>query len=278
MAVVWGIEKNGVAAMASAVLMVLLFGKAKTAWAGAWTPPKGQGVFIQTTTQSYATQGFGDSGAIDQAINFRKTETQAYMEVGINDRIALIGQASLQDQDITNRFGQYKYFGVGEVGVGMRMKAWERNNWVLSVQPSIFYEGQNENYSQLKERSDRPAVELRALLGYAALLNETPIYFDAQIARRTGFSIIPDSWRADFTAGIRMSDHFELTSQVFLSDTAFLNSDDRIALPTLSAKAQMSILYHRSEKRSYQFGLIQTAFGQNTVRETAFAVGVWSHF
>lgn len=248
------------------------------AHAGAWVPPKNSGVFIVSTTMSEGASLYDSFGDITGSIDFKKTESVYYLERGLGHRLAFVGSASLQTQDITNEFGRDAYFGLGEATLGLRYNVAKSGGLTVSVQPSVFYTGQNEKFSTIVKSSKTPSAELRGLIGYGRQIGDISGFVDLQAARRMGFDIIPDEWRLDATVGVSPTDRIELLAQAFWSKSALLNNAPRVALPTESLKGQFSIVYRQSDKMAYQIGIGRTLQGKRIIRENMLTAGVWRTF
>lgn len=247
-------------------------------FAGAWVPPKDTGVIIISTTNSDGTSRYDVSGDLTGSIGFKKTESVYYLERGLGKRLAVIGSASLQSQAIRTEFGFDKYFGLGEAALGLRYKVKDFGAFTVSVQPSVFYTGQNEKYSTLVRESKTPSAELRGLIGYGLHKGNVSGFIDLQAARRFGFQIIPNEWRIDATLGVRPVEKLELLTQAFWSKSEVLDNAPRLALPTESLKGQFSIIYHKNDAMAYQIGIGRTLRGTSVIREDTLTAGIWRKF
>ena len=275
----WGlILGNQYRTVLSVLFSVLSLSFSEIALSGAWLPPKDSGVVIIMTTQSKSDLAYSSQGLVGASTDFSKTESSFYTERGLSDKVAFVGSVSLQQQKFLSGSSVTSYFGLGEASLGLRIKAYQKHGFIMSIQPSMLYTGQNEKFSTLDQRSIAPNAELRALIGYGRTLKNIPVYFDMQIARKFGFETVPNETRVDMTLGMKPWEKIEVTAQAYHSETDLLDQSPRIALPTQSLKGQMSVIYHRSPVTAFQVGIIQTLDGKNIIKERAITAGIWRTF
>ncbi len=246
--------------------------------AGAWLPKPQSGVSIISTTNSTGKHIYDDTGVKGVEIDFRKTESQFYGELGVSNRLALVGSLGLQQQTFVQEGVRTVDFGMTDVRAGLRVKALEGRGMILSFEPSLIYSGQNQNFSTLDKGTFIPSLEARALVGLSREFSGVSYFTDIQAARRFGFENVPNEWRFDLTLGAKPSARLELFAQAFWVDTDVLDNAPRIALATENLKGQLSFVYHESPLIAYQVGLTKSLKGKNSILETGVQASIWQKF
>lgn len=248
------------------------------AHAGAWPLPEGSGQVILTTTYDTANRSYDGNWDLTQEINFSKTDTQLFLEYGLTPKITLVLETALQDVDYTSRDGRTRVQGFGNSAVGVRRQIFHKDRSVLAVQGKFILAGTGENIPDADLGRGGNGVELRGLYGRNFKLAGRNGFLDTQAAWIFRSGNAPESYKADITLGLNLTDKIQILGQNFYSRTGDqILGVDRI-LSNESLKAQISVVRKQSAKRSYQFGLFQTVAGRNIVKEKAVFFGVWRRY
>lgn len=220
------------------------------AHAGAWTQPKGEGLFIAQATYFSSDHYFDVDGNRVPQSTFRKAELQPYAEYGLRDWLTVGGSAYMQ---------YVAQAGDGNQGIGdpelfarIRLKRFE-NGDVLSIQPLV-------KLSSYYTKDDLPRggsrsfdAELSALYGSNWELFGITGYTDTRVGYRVRSRGLKPQYRIDQAVGIHVTEHFLLIPAVRsvitteYDDTATFSQDGEQDYDL--AKAELTALYKLDSER-----------------------------
>ncbi len=220
------------------------------AHAGAWTQPKGEGLFIAQATYFSSDHYFDFDGYRVKQPTFRKAELQPYAEYGLRDWLTIGGSAYMQ---------YVKQAGDGNQGLGdpelfarIRLHTWE-NGDVLSIQPLVKLPSYYTHDRQPRGGSRSTDGELSVLYGTNWEYFGITGYTDTRAGYRMRSRGLNAQYRIDQAIGINITDHFLLIPAVRsiitteYDDTAAFSEDGEQDYDL--AKAEITALYKFDEKR-----------------------------
>lgn len=247
-----------------------------SAFAGAWTLPKGEGEIIVTATPSQATKGFDENGKLYSVPRYIKTDLQALIEYGITDYFTLIVTPSLQHAAFGAPIDSQRS-GFGYTDFGGRLRVWSNDAWVFSLQSLARLPGTSNTLNPAAVGYTDPEIDFRGLLGYSFKAGTWPAFVDAQIGQRFRFGAPPNEIRADFTFGVRPAPQWLVLVQSF--NVISVGEGTGGNNPQYAYhKLQLSAVYALTPTLSVQLGGFETVAGHNAFRERGLILGVWSKF
>jgi hypothetical protein len=240
--------------------------------AGAWTQPKGEGLFIVTTLLDRADQSWGaDRTRIDDGY-FYKDEVAFYAEYGLDEHVTLIGRMAWQNVRRRSGLDQDSASGLSASEVGARARLWQDDARTLALQATALIPGQGENVSNRPLGSGGQAAELRLLAGQAW---GSDVFIDSQIAYRWRDGIDLDEARLDLTLGWRPDERWLILAQTF---SVFSVQPGRPGAPDFDQhKLQMSIGREWGGVE-YHLGGFITPAGRNSIEDRAVFLSTWRRF
>lgn len=177
------------------------------AHAGAWTMPKGEGLFIGQATY-FTSQHFYDLDGerIDQP-TYRKFELQPYAEYGVRDWLTVGGSAYVHRVDQSSHYNA----GVGdpELWARLRLKQFD-DGAVLSVQPLIKLPSYYVDDDTPRGGSRSTDLELSILYGRNWELFGITGYSDTRVGYRIRSRGLNKQYRIDQAWGVNVTEHFML--------------------------------------------------------------------
>lgn len=246
-----------------------------TAYAGAWTLPKGDGQVIATWSLSEADESYSNDSKDLIAAKFSKKELQLYTEYGITDTITLIGKSALHRVNYSPQGERETRTGLGLTRLGIRRNLAHIFGWTVSLQQSLQLSASGEAIPDADLGQSGHGTELRLLAGRNLKGFGVTGFVDVQASETFRFNGNPSSRAYDLTLGFDIPYESQLFAQIFhLQTDANLNSTDLI-LPNESTKAQLSFVRPINSKNRLQFGAFHTIDGRNTVKETGATLSLW---
>jgi virulence-associated protein VapD len=262
---IWGLYMTGLTSLFMAAF----------AHAGAWPTAVGEGQVISTTLFDNAKSGYDDDGKLTQQVSFNKSEGAIYWEHGLTEKTTVVLQSSIQDIQFTAGVDSVNFSGVGESYAGLRRVFWQNEKWVVSGQAGVIFAGSGEAIADADLGTGTTHYESRFLVGRSFKLAKRDGFVDIQAAYRYRPGTQPDERRFDATLGWRPSEKLQILAQGFYTGS---EEQFEIARSNRRLKLQGSIVYERSPKTSYQFGVYQTIAGRNIVKENAFFIAAWKRY
>lgn len=244
--------------------------------ASAFLEPANQGQIITTTTFSDSTRAFDKSGNLIPVASYRKFELSAYLEYGITDWLTAVASPSLDwIRDHSNPPAAYE--GYSGSAVGARIALFQSAETVVSFQgllrvPTFIAA---DHAAGTREGVNNFGPDLRLMLGHSFNLFQRPTFIDfggGYVMRGSG---LPNEWRLDATAGLRVKPDLLILAQSFaaLSDGA-----SALSPHYFWDKLQLSFVYDITSKWSVQAGLFMTVAGVNAGREFGPIAAIWYRF
>ncbi len=249
------------------------------AHAGAWTQPKGEGLFIAQATYFNSDHYFDFDGQRVPQPTFRKAELQPYAEYGVRDWLTVGGSAYVQY--VAQSGDDNEGIGDPELFAHVRLKTW-KNGDVLSIQPLI----KLPSY-YLKDRLPRGGsrstdAELSVLYGTNWELWGLTGYTDSRVGYRIRGRGLSPQYRVDQAVGINITDHFLLIPAVRsvitskYDDTAAFSEDGEQDYDL--AKAELTALYKFDDKRWVHATVFDHVAGAFTGDGRGISIGYAENF
>lgn len=258
-----------------------MFG-ATAAHAGAWTRPKGEGLFIL----GYSFHRL-EPGTEQGAPRRLKYEASIYGEYGLTDRFTVVGRAAWQtltdarvtvpskkelafDKTKPPAFGQS---GVGGIEIGARYRLYAADRWVMSAQALVNVPASGENQINDRFGEGVGGLDLRAQIGRS--VGETG-FFSVSSGWRTHEGARPDELRLDVTAGVELFDRVSAMAQTY---SVWSLSDQSVANYSYAGhRAQLSLLVRLSDVQHAQLSVLSTFAHDNMSEERAIMASIWRQF
>jgi hypothetical protein len=246
------------------------------AYAGAFNPKAGEGVAIVTATFAGAQLYYDGYGRKMTAPGYSKFETQAHVEYGLTDNIALVARPRFMGFSTDHARPQDKS-GLGASEFGVQIRLWAPGTWSFAVQASARTPAFPHNAFE-----DRGGFEARWMTGWGFRVFGLPAFAESHLAIRTrrgraggrsagGF----DSWAA------RAAQHAR--------DAANLREAiARKSAPRLAARRAAGIGLHEAptgaDRRSRSAlvlgrgGVPHGVVGRDAGREQGLTLSIWRRF
>jgi hypothetical protein len=211
--------------------------------------------------------------------SYRKFELGTYLEYGVADWITLVTSPSFDRIQTSPPPGSTQTTsGVGDTGIGARVRVYQSANFVFSVQgllrPPLGL--QIDPTDRFYTQSHVWTGELRSLIGYNTQIYGYDGFADLEMGYRwNDATATSNEWRADLTLGLHASDRL----LILLQDFAAI-SDGRTQLTPSYYwdKGQVSGVYTFDAKWSGQLGAFMTLAGRNAGREIGPTAALWYRF
>jgi hypothetical protein len=262
-----GIERSGVGA----------------AFAGAWLLAPGEGQAIVYSGFSDSTRAFDAQGHLVPVRQYKKFELGVYIEYGQTDWLTLAVSPAYDrirnpppawpyaGQSINGR----SYDGLGEIGAAARIRLFQNDNSVLSLQAGLLSPGASLANSLSPFEVRRTAsFELRGAAERNTTILGMESFVDAEAAYRFYTGKQPGEWRFDLTLGIRPFPQLLLMLQNFASIS---NGSSKFGHVSWD-KLQPSIVCNIAPQWSIQIGGFFTLAGVNAGREFGPMAAIWYRF
>ncbi len=247
----------------------------RTAVAGAFPQPEGQGQLIAGVGYTAGSRRFEPSGRVVAAPAVDKAEASGYLEYGLTPSLTLVAAPTLARE--TGVPAANTVTGSDDSAFGARLQLWGNGAGVLAVQvlvqPPLGAGGPAAQVATGGARS--LAVDLRVLGGWSFPLFGLPAFADVEPGVRVRADPLPNEARLDLAVGLRPFARLQILLQAFDS----LAPRAGPLIPSTSyAKGQASLVYDLSPRWSSQVGVIRTLAGRNALRETGPLFAVWHRF
>ena len=239
--------------------------------AGAWTQEKGKGVSIVTSSFSYGTASFDESGRLRPVHEYRKFELSQYAEYGVTPWLTGLLRGEMRTATNSRILSESATAGA----IGARVRLHHGPNRVLSAQLTGLT-GDLDTLG-LGSATDAAGFDARVLFGYAYTLWSVPAYVDVQTGYRWRSGDSPDEVRLDLTLGVKPTENWELTLQsfnVFSTEPAGLAAGGSYRYHKLN----LGVLRHVNDRLSVQATGFGVAHGANALQEFGGGLSVWYHF
>lgn len=243
--------------------------------AGAWLQPKGHGQIIVSSAFTDSARGF-DAGGDPAAIpDYRKVETNAYVEYGLTDGVTAVLQPQLRSVTIGAPVDAHR-FGLGYSDVGARFRIWSDDTSVVSWQGLVRIPGASDDSDPAQTGSTDFQFDARGLYGRSFSLGAWNSFLDAELGYRLRTGDAANEIRADLTVGTRPVPNFLLLAQSF--NTFSQGAAHGVFSQVREHKVQVSVVWDVTGKWSLQVGGIATVAGENTLAERGAFAAIWTRF
>jgi protein XagA len=259
-------------ALASVCLSGVL---AKAAWGGAWNPERKAIHLITATHMTFASSVFDNDGNMKPAPSFRRLEATLYMEYGITDQWAAIGQLGYEQADVRWPVAS-SYQGLGYTELGLRRQVWKGRKAVVSAQSSVRVAGASDAGNPVEAGHTETEWDIRALAGYGFTLRRWTGFIDIQGGYRFRFGNPADEARLDASMGVHIHRRLMVMAQSF--NTLSVQDARNGYLPLREHKLQVSTVWTVFPRTFLQVGTRNTFAGRNTWAEQTWFGGVWTTF
>ena len=243
--------------------------------AGAWTQPAGEGLIIVSVDYSEADSGFGPDGQGVPARDFRKTELRSYVEYGLTDWATAIVQPEWRDKETGPGQGE-RVRGLGRVDAGLRVRLWNGEGGVVSVQGAARMPGAADSLAPADGGDTEWEADGRLLYGRGFVLRGYNAFTDVQLGYRKRFGGPADEVRLDLTGGVTLTPTVLALFQSF--NTLSIGTPDAPLTTTREHKVAASLVYHLTDDWSVQAGGIVTVAGENVLAQRGVSLGLWRSF
>lgn len=239
-----------------------------SAYAGAWSQPKGQGQVIVKYEPVWSIHWLDSDGNRSRLPEDRFDHVLSiWGEYGLTDRITLYGKTDWQDVgDDTLHFR-----GMGPLEIGARYQVLSYDNSAVSVQGSLISDSDGRNSAWAEPGVGEKEAEVRILAG-TSFGGRYPSYIETQIAGRWR-EHLPSELRLEGTAGVHLNDRYMAVFQVYSGRTFPDNPDFSARWTTF----ELGAVRHYSDW-SLQAGWRSTVIGRNIVTGDGPILGVWRRF
>jgi protein XagA len=272
---------RGVIALGVVVLM-----RTSVATAGPWTPAKGHGQLIVTTSVYETTAPFDAEGRrqpYDSDGMFRKVEMNPYLEVGVTDRLALVLSAFASQQRFTNRFVDSSSAGLGDTSLRLRYRLTDSTPVLFAITGGIkLPTGQRSGSVRVSD--GQRDLEVGAAAGGSLSQAARPPFWQLEANFRQRAGAPADELKLDASIGGYVHPRVMLVGQTTLT-RGLRNADEpRAELnPTLSAdydlyRVQGSTVLSVTRVTRFQAGVYAHIGGRNTGGGGGVLASVWFTF
>jgi hypothetical protein len=257
---------------ALAAVAVAFAASIASAYAGAWTLPRGHWQVFTTSTQSQASSSFDGTGRPSVPTAFTKLLLQNTFEYGLTNAITLFATPAYVSAKVQTPTVPFTKAIDTSVEVGARLMLYARHG-KLSLQTSYKTAGAFD-LSVSAARASGRQIELRLLYGTGFKLFGHNGFADVQLAQRWIGSPRPNETPFDLTLGLWVTKDSMLMAQSF----NIVSAGD--AAPPYgyyrSHKLELSVVNKLSRHWSMQVGMFYSPAGQNALVEKGVSVSLWT--
>ena len=253
---------------------LLLATAASSAFANAWTQPKGKGQIIVKAEAMRAKQGYDPAGAIASLPAERRDEAiGVFAQYGLTERLTIQFKGDWQ----SGRDAFVDYDGRGPAELGVIWQAYRDDRNALSLYAGYAVSGDGRNAGYAVPGAGEQDWEVRVAAGrslggighgFANGWGSERSFVEAQVARRMRDGL-PDETRADFTLGSHFGETWMVLGQAFGGMT------DGGGARWLSVETSV---VRNLGRWSLQAGWRRTIAGRETPLSEGLVVGLWKRF
>lgn len=254
--------------------------------AGAWTPQKGHGQIIFTSSFFQTSSYFGATGGTQQfgyGGKFRQITFNPYLEYGLSRRNGLIVNSNAPLLKFWNDYGTSSSAGLGDTEIGFKRRFNSvESSWAVSGQLSVMFPA----YSA--QRNPAPGnhqedIETRFLLGRGSQWSGHHVFWDAEVAYRYRQGAPADQFRADLTGGVDLCRRLMLMTQLFAIKSLRNGSAFSVSNPNAQSdfdlyKGQVSLVTNIGRGFRVQVGWNDAFSGRNTGSGHTAILALWKSF
>ncbi len=262
-------------------LLLLTFGfilAAAPAYAGAWTAPQGQGLFIGNATY-YTTDHYFDTSSSKQSQpRFSKVEFQPYVEYGVQNWLTLGGSAYAQAVEQSDKSN----YGLADPEIFARTRVWHDDKQVVSLQPLLKFGSDFDHDNPPRGGSKSVDAELSVLYGRNLQLTSNRDYVDVRTGYRVRSDGLGDEFRGDVALGLGVTDNIQiipaLRTVVAVNPTTTPTFTESGDLDYSEVKAEVTGIYNLDTKRWVQATVFSDVAGMQTGDGGGFSLGFAQRF
>lgn len=247
------------------------------AWAGAFNPPAGEGVVILTSSFTDGRDYVDGAGRKWRAPGFRKFETQAHIEYGVTEWLAVIARPRFVSIRENGRKG-FSGVGLGASEFGAQLRLLRVSGWVFAAQ--ALARAPASPGGRFVDWEDGGGVEGRLLVARGFALLGTPGYLDMQIGARTRKGRA-DEIVAEQTLAARPTPRLLVMLQTFTTRTlesARRRTSRAAPLGEWRVKAQIGAVYEITPNWSLGVALFRTLVVRDGAPEVGATASLWRKF
>jgi protein XagA len=254
--------------------------------AGAWTPERGHGQIIFTSSFFQTGNSFGASGGsqpFGYNGKFRQINFNPYFEYELARRYTLIVNANAPLLKFWNSYGASSSAGLGdmEVGIKRRLNSVE-SPWAVSGQLSVMFPAYSARRNPAPGNHQED-IETRLSIGHGRAWSGHQIFWDAEAAYRYRYGPPADQFRADLTGGLNLNRRLMLMTQLFaikslLNGSAFSTTNPNAQSDFDLYKGQVSLVTSVTRGLRIQVGWNDAFSGRNTGGGHTAILAVWKTF
>lgn len=266
---------RGQALGAGLVLAVAL--RTAEALAGAWTLPEGGADLWLQTTIAGAASAFGPGYELRAGGSYHKVEQNVLLEYGAADGLTALFATQFLGITLTGA-APAQYAGPGYSDFGARLRLWQGEDWVVSVQAVARAPGASGSASRAAVGYTDWEADLRLLAGRAFRLWGQAAFLDLQVAQRERFGAPPSELRVDATLGVEVLPGWQMLLQSFnvISEGAGAGPD--FGLSYAYYKAQAGVLVAVDARLTVEAAAFTTYLARNFPQENGLVLAARYRF
>lgn len=248
----------------------------RTAAAGAFTLEPGETKIFATATLNSGDHYFDREGKLTSRARYRKRELQAYAEHGLFDGFTVFGATGLQKISVKGAAGD-GHEGLGRSELGGRLRVYQKDGWIASLQSSGVIAGMKENDKLAAVGESDDQFDLRGLVARSFELFGKPAFVDFGAGYRFRSGDPSNEIRLDATFGIRPAPRWQLLAQSF---NTLGTAEWRGPYPLKQRiyKLQGAALYDLTENLSLVGAAFFTPAGRDALDERGATLGIGLRF
>lgn len=248
---------------------------AATAQAGAWNQEPSEGLAI--LSERYVTGREVLNAPELTNVNFEKFETRLYLELGLSDRVTLIGNAAYIALGYDAADRQLSYNGLDQLEFGLQYELKRKTDLAISTRLTYLKSGGAPN-AVLNLQGDGDLLEFRGLIGQSRSFETYDIFYNAEAALLTTLSGRYDGWAGEVTFGIKPGPKWELMLQTSGEGQSSRGTDIFPIPGRRRIRSGVSAVRKISKRTYLQFGYETVWAGQNVVSESGPVIGTWFRY
>ncbi len=245
--------------------------------ASAWNPAQWKGELISgyvVSSAGEAVDEFGDTVGLDI---YRKQIVQNYGNVGLTDRLALIGSFDWQDTQIAAPGVEAAFSRPSSVSAGLQYQLSRREGHATAISVS-YVDGIDLPVQLLTLESRRPSVEVRALWGESRSVLGFNAFAELQAAGRMELDGRYASSHAQATLGMDPTARTKLLAKARYARIE-AGTFERIPIARQERWELEASAVWRAWRQNYvELGYVGTVGVRNGVRESGYKIGYWTKF
>ncbi len=261
----------------AACVAAVWLGTASAASASAWNPAQWDGELISgyvVSTASEAVDEFGETVALDI---YKKQIVQNYGNLGLTDRIALVGAFDWQDTQIIAPGLEAAFSKPSSVSAGLQYQLSRREGHATAISVS-YIDGIDLPVQLLTLESRKPSIEARALWGESRSVFSRNAFAELQVAGRMELDGRYASSHAQLTLGMDPTARTKLLAKGRYARVE-AGTFERIPIARQERwEVEASAVWRAWRQNYVELGYVGTVSVRNGVRESGYKIGYWTKF